>query len=145
TIAICLHLACGPSAPSASAPAGSDTARSSAAFDRLEEEILRDLAATDRRVAVRARITPSDDDLRRVAMAAVLGEDATIGVVAGSIDPFSFDARARGLQAVKSKVASLPPSPAAPGTSERELLARLAEEETVRLEEERALPRSASS
>jgi len=144
-IALVVLLACGPSAPSASAPTADPAPPSSAAFDRLEEEILRDLAATDRRIAVRARITPSEEDLRRVTMAAVLREDPTLGVIAGSIDPFSFDARARGLEAIRAKVASLP-SPAEPSaTSERELLGRLVDAEVVRLEEERALPRSASS
>lgn len=146
TIALLVHLACGPPAPGASAPSATDGApQSSVAFDRLEEEILRDLAATDRRVALRARITPSDEDLRRVAMAAVLREDPTVGVIAGSIDPFSFDARARGLEATRAKIASVPSPAGPPGTSERELLARLVDEEVVRLEEERALPRSASS
>lgn len=139
-------LACGPPPPSASATyKGDGSAQSSAVFDRLEEEILRDLAAIDRRVAARARISPSEEDLRRVAMAAVLREDPTVAVVAGAIDPFSFDARARGVEAVKAKIASLPSSAGGSGPSERELLARLADEEVVRLEEERALPRSASS
>lgn len=113
------------------------------AFDLGEDEVLRDLAAIDRRVAQRARVTPSEEDLRRVAMAAMLREDPTVAIVDGAIDPFSFDARARGLETAKQKIATLPV--AGSRTSERELLVRLVDEELVRLEEERALPRSASS
>lgn len=111
-----------------------------ALFERAEDEVLRDLSAIDRRFARRARIEPSEADLRRVAMSAILNEDPTLAVNDGAIDPFSFDARARGLEAVKQRVAKLPV-----GGRERELLARVVDAETARLEEERALPRSASA
>ncbi|MBX3258304.1 MAG: hypothetical protein KF782_01185 [Labilithrix sp.] len=115
------------------------------AFDEREAEILRDLGAVDRRLAQRTRVMPSEDDLRRVTMAAVLREDPTLAVVDGAIDPFSFDARARGLAVAKQKIAALPANVARERASERDLLARLVDEEAARLEEERALPRSASS
>jgi hypothetical protein len=122
------------------------------ALEEAEDEVLRDLAAIDRRFALRARITPRDDDLRRVAMAAVFAEDQSLAVVDGAIDPFSFDARARGLAAVKKKLAAIPRDlpRAAPGMTpapalEHELLVRLVGDEEARLDEERALPRSASS
>lgn len=130
----------------------SDPATRVHAFEEAEDDVLRALAAIDRRIAKRARITPREDDLRKNAMTALFAEDPTVFVVDGAIDPFSFDARARGLAAVKEKIAKMPTN--LPATSagmtpapafERELLARLVEEEVLRLEEERALPRSASA
>jgi len=116
------------------------------AFDLAEEEVLRDLGAIDRRIAQRARVTPTEADLRRVTMPAMLREDPTVAVVDGTIDPFSFDARARGLDAVKQKLTTMPATAAAGArTSERDLLSRLVDEEQARLEEERVLPRSASA
>lgn len=122
------------------------------AFERTEDELLRDLSALDRRVALRARVTPGEEDLRRVTMGAVLAEDPSLAAVDGAIDPFSFEARARGLASAKAKLATTPkelPSQASAMTPspafERELLGRLIDEETVRLDEERALPRSASA
>jgi hypothetical protein len=122
------------------APAGGSPAPDPAAFEKGEDEILRDLSAIDKRFARRARIEPSEDDLRRVAMTAILHEDPTLAVNDGAIDAFSFDARARGLDAVKAKLKKLPDV-----GPERELLARVVDDEVARLEEERALPRSASA
>lgn len=131
--------ACG--APPAT-PVG-ERAPAAARFEQLEEEILRDLAAIDARLARRARITPSDEDVRRVAMAAALEGDDSVGLVDGAIDPLSFDARARGLSGAADKVAALPAD--ARSRAERELLSRLVDAELARLAEERALPRSASA
>lgn len=115
-------------------PSGEDGAR-------LEDAILRDLAAIDRRFAQRARIEPSEGARHRLAMSAVLLEDQTVAVVGGAIDPFSFDARGRALEAVRQKAGLL-----AGGTApERQLLVRLVDAEALRLEEERQLPRSASA
>ena len=147
-----LVASCGGGTQATPATPVKDSAERVRAFEAAEDEVLRDLATLDRRVAQRARITPREDDLRRVAMDAVLSEDPSVAVVDGAIDPFSFDARARGLDAVKKKVAAMPRDlPAAAGgmtpapAFERELLARLVDEEVLRLEEERALPRSASA
>lgn len=147
-LATCGLAACGPAqAPVSSA---SNAAKQVSDFELAEEEILRDLAALDRRLAQRARIEPREDDLQRIAMAGILADDPTLVVIDGAIDPFSFDARARGLAAAKKKIAALPTGlPArAPGKTpalERDLLTRLVDEEVLRLEEERALPRSASA
>jgi hypothetical protein len=125
-----------------------------ARFETLEGEILGDLAALDRRLARRMRTEPREEDERRVGMAAVLEEDTSIVLDADgrSVDPFSFAARGRGLEAVRAKLARLPQRlPATPrqdGSSpmlERELLVRLVEEEALRLDAERSLPRSASA
>jgi hypothetical protein len=109
-------------------------------FDRAEEDVLRDLASIDARFARRARIRPTGADVERVTMAAVLREDASLATVDGAIDPMSFDARARGLSSAKQKADGLPGS-----GLEKELLRRLVDAEIVRLEDERALPRSASA
>jgi hypothetical protein len=147
---VLLLAGCGGSAPAVVTPQADDPAARVKAFDDVEDEVLRDLAAIDRRLAARTRITPGDDDLRRVALAAL--DDPSLATVDGVIDPFSFDARARGLAAAKKKLESAPANlPQAPtmeqadAALERDLLARLVDEELVRLDEERRLPRSASS
>jgi hypothetical protein len=155
SLALALALGCGPAAGTWAETAGrkEDGAGGRvAAFQEIEDEVLRDLAAADRRVGARARIEPREEDVRRLTMGAMLAEDSSLAVVDGAIDPFSFEARARGLTAVKAKLASAPTDlPArAPGrlpapAFENELLARVVEEEVVRLEEERGLPRSASA
>lgn len=108
----------------------------------IEAVVLRDLAAVDARLAARAHVDPDDSDLRKVVMAAVLAEEAGLGIVDGRIDTFSFDARRRGIAAAREKLAGLPQHPSA--SFEREVATRLIEEESARLEEERDLPRSAS-
>ncbi|HVJ90163.1 MAG TPA: hypothetical protein VM580_10195, partial [Labilithrix sp.] len=135
--------ACGPTSTRTTLAANAH-AESATDFERKEAEILRDLAAIDGRIALRARVQPSEGDLRRVSMAAMLREDPTVRVVEGRVDAFSFDARARGLESAAQKVKSIPPTPEI-ARSEHNLLTRLVEEELVRLEEERALPRSASA
>lgn len=144
--------ACGPPPAAATATGTDDGAARVAAFQSVEEEVLLDLAALDRRVAARARVAPRDEDLRRVSMAAVLAEDGSLAVIDAAIDPFSFEARARGLAAARKKLEGAPgalPEAAAGAMSapafERDLLARLVDEEIVRLDEERRLPRSASA
>jgi hypothetical protein len=136
----------------ASGPHAEDPAVRVAAFAKAEDEVLRDLAAIDRRLAARARLVPREDDLHRVAVAALVAGDSSVAVIDGTIDPFSFDARGRGLAAAKKRLdlelRDLPatstgerPEPALEG----ELLRRLLDEETERLDEERQLPRSASA
>jgi len=138
---------CGASAQTRPAAGQDDGSRGSAhTFHRIEDELLHDLAALDRRIAIRAHIHPTEEDLRRVTMAAMLREDPTVAVNDGSIDAFSFDARARGLEAAKKKLATIPVSkPTSPTAPEHELLGRLLEAEVARLDEERRLPRSASA
>ena len=149
---LALAVGCGPAPGNVEAPrAKDDTADRVARFQSVEEDVLHTLAAIDRRVARRARLEPREEVLRHLTMSAMLAEDASLAVVDGAIDPFSFEARARGLAAVKATLATSPADlPLASGSLaapalERELLLRLVDEEVVRLEEERALPRSASS
>lgn len=131
------------------------------AFAKLEESVLERLAALDARIARRTQVPPSEAALRHVTMAAVLREDTTLAIVDGRIDPFSFDARARGLAEVQAQlgprdgrdvaaarrdVAAASRLHSAPArASEHELLGRLVEQEVARLEEERQLPRSGST
>lgn len=154
SLALSLSLAvtaCGGSNGPANVRSASDEGRVGA-FQEVEDDVMRGLAAADRRFAARARIEPREEDVRRLTMGAMLAEDASLAVIDGAIDPFSFDARARGLAVVKTRLAAAPaqlpagaqgmlPSPA----FEKELLGRLVDEELLRLEEERMLPRSASS
>jgi|GEM_PF-1466806 len=151
-LAASLSLGCGSAQTTVASPGHGDEPSRVAAFQALEDEVLRDLATVDRRVASRGRIAPREEDLRRVSMGAVLAEDPSLAVVDGAIDPFSFEARARGLAGARKKLDAAPadlprsangmvPSPA----FEKELLTRVVDEEIVRLDEERALPRSASS
>lgn len=152
--ALLVLAACGP--PPTPVPAsGTRTdpmAAAVAAFANVETDALRELVATDRRIALRARLDPREEDLRRVTMPAVLAEDSTLAVVDGAIDPFSFEARGRALAAARTKIESSPPGLPATASGplpapmlERELLGRLVEAELTRLDEERALPRSASA
>jgi hypothetical protein len=153
-IASLLAVGCGPAAPAVQTAGREDDGGAGrvAAFQSVEDEVLRGLAAVDRRVAARARIEPREEDLRRLTMGALLAEDPSLAVFDGAIDPFSFEARERGLTAVKTKLATAPadlPVTAqgmmASPAFEKELLARIVDEEIVRLEEERELPRSASA
>jgi hypothetical protein len=153
-IASLLAVSCGPARAEVETAGRKDEGAAGrvAAFQQVEDEVLRGLAASDRRVAARARIEPREEDLRRLTMGALLAEDPSLAVIDGAIDPFSFEARERGLTAVKAKLATAPadlPAGAhgmmATPAFEKELLARVVDEEIVRLEEERALPRSASA
>ncbi len=152
-VLLSLAVGCGPVPANVAAPSSQDDAAGRVErFQSVEDDILHTLAAIDRRVARRAHLEPRDDDLRHLTMGAMLAEDASLAVIDGSIDPFSFEARARGLTSVKATLATAPADlPAGAGgvlsapALERELLARLVEEEVSRLDEERALPRSASA
>lgn len=79
--------------------------------------------------------------MQRVTMEAMLREDPTIAVVGSNVDPFSFDARARGIALAREQARALPSGPG----RERELLTRLVASEASRLDEERHLPRSGSA
>lgn len=144
--------ACHGPAPATATNANADAHGDVVAFEAAEDELLRGLSALDRRMASRARVTPREDDLRRIAMTAVLAEDPNLAVVDGAIDPFSFEARERGLASARkffeSTPANLPSEATGPlpmPALERELLGRVLRQESERLDEERKLPRSASA
>ncbi len=135
--------ACGPAEPGPTTPQPDDPAARIRAFESTRDEALRDLAAIDRRLATRAHVEPRDDDLRRVAIGAL--DDKSLAAIDGVIDPFSFEARGRGLAAVKKKVDAAPANLPPQAQLERELLVRLVDEEVARLDEEKRLPWSASA
>jgi hypothetical protein len=148
-----LAIGCGPPAGNVVAPSQKDDGAARVTrFQAVEDDVLHVMAAIDRRVARRAHLDPREEDLRHLTMGALLAEDPTLAVIDGAIDPFSFEARARGLASVKATLATapgeLPPGGTGPLSApalERELLVRLVAEEAIRLEEERTLPRSASA
>jgi hypothetical protein len=138
-------------APAHSAgPAPLDEAKRVATFARLEDEAMRWIAAADPRLATRAS-TPglsTDDVLKQIGTEAVLAEDATAVIHGGSLDLFAFRARASALDQAAHRVAAFadplpdgsPPDGAiARPRLERELLARVIQEEQVRAAEEAKL------
>ncbi|MGH7268867.1 MAG: hypothetical protein ACREJ3_00420 [Polyangiaceae bacterium] len=137
--------ACGRSravvAPAASrVPADEGRART-AEFVRVEDDALGWLAAADPRLALRIGSRAPEATLDRIAMDAVLVEDASAALRAGSLDLFAFRGRARALGKAAAEIQAFRgplPETAPPGSSiarprlERELLARLIAEEQVR-------------
>jgi hypothetical protein len=139
-----------PSAAPAPAPPSADEGKRIATFGRVEDEAITWIAAADPRLATRANTpAPSTDEvLKRIGTEAVLAEDATAVIHDGSLDLFAFRARARALDQAANEVAAfrdpLPDDAPADGVIarpklERELLARVIQEEEVRAAEEAKL------
>ncbi len=148
-------LACGcargemaPRAP-VSGGAAMEDATAAHGFAAWERAILTDLAAVDPRLSLRLRIVPSESQVERATLGAILAEDGDLRVVEGRADLFSFDGRARALDALLAR-ASVPPRAPASGDerafeiAETELLSRFLAEERARVSEERRLPWSGS-
>jgi hypothetical protein len=146
-----LGAGCGSSTSPAHAPAGpsqQDRDRASVeALERVETSAVDWLAAADPRLAVRTNATAPHDVLERIGTDAVLAEDATVRIHGSSLDIFSFAARGRALDVAGKTVDAFQeplPDAAPPGSAvarprlERELLARLVDEERARLVEEQA-------
>jgi hypothetical protein len=148
-----LTVACARPAPiptRAPGPTPADEAKSVATFGHLEDEAMSWIAAADPRLAVRASSSApaTDDVLKRIGTEAVLAEDATAVIQGSSLDLFAFRARARALDEAAHRVAAFGdplPDGAAPDGAiarprlERELLARVIQEEEVRAAEEAKL------
>jgi hypothetical protein len=148
-----LATACARPAPAVartSTPAPVDEAKRVATFARLEDEAMSWIAAADPRLAARAGTPapPTDDVLKQIGTEAVLAEDATAVIHGGSLDLFAFRARASALGQAAHRVAAFadplpdgaPPDGAmARPKLERELLARIIQEEQVRVAEEAKL------
>lgn len=132
-----LVLACGPTPPKTplATAAGPD-------FARDEQRVLHLLASADGRFARRAGIQSGETELREPAVQAILSEDASAMMEGGRVDLFSFDARARTLDAASTLVAQYNPKDRKNGL-EIERLTRLCEEERARLTRERDLPKGA--
>jgi hypothetical protein len=123
-------------------------------FFAAEEKILGQLAAVDSRFARRMGRPPPEELVHAAIVQALAAGDADLAVVDDALDPFSFTARARGLDAAKDVLSKAPRPetdipvggvPVARPKLERELLERLVAEEAARLDEERALPRGAGA
>ncbi|HTB75567.1 MAG TPA: hypothetical protein VK762_20090 [Polyangiaceae bacterium] len=134
----------------AAGPAPVDDAKRIATFTHLEDEALSWIAAADPRLAARASTPapPTDDVLKQIGTEAVLAEDATAVIHGGSLDLFAFRARSSALEQASHRVAAfgdpLPDGGSLGGALarpklERELLARIIQEEQVRAEEEAKL------
>jgi hypothetical protein len=135
--------ACAPAATPRTPATTATTNDEAARFAEQEGRALRLLAATDRRIALRAGLTPSDDDKQRMRMGVILEEDPTTVILDGMPDTMSFDARKRALdEAERAVTAGAEPGKEPP--DERRAFARFLAEERARLERERRLPRAAS-
>ncbi len=119
-----------------------------AEFFRLEDDAMDWLAAADPRLAMRESSTAPEALLKQIGTEAVLAEDVAADLRGNSLDLFAFRARTRALDRAAERVAAftgrLPD--AAPATSplarprlERELLARLIDEELARVGQEAQL------
>jgi hypothetical protein len=117
-------------------------------FSRAEADALGWLSAADPRLAARTGITAPHEVLDRLGSDAVLTEDTSARIRGASLDPFSFRARTRAVEqaarALSAFRADLPE--AGPVGSElrrprleRELVARLVDEERTRAEDEAKL------
>ncbi|HWL87218.1 MAG TPA: hypothetical protein VNO21_15540 [Polyangiaceae bacterium] len=117
----------------------------SARFARDEETLFSELSAIDARLARRTGVAAKEADVRKNVMGAILAEDTTLEVGdEGALDLFSFEARARGLDAASQRVRSWTYPLTKDSELERRLLVRFVDEEKARVAEEKALPRSAS-
>lgn len=121
-------------------PDGDESRKAVAAFADVERDAIDWLAAADPRLALRAGVVASDAVLRRVGMDAVLAEDATAQIRGGSLDLFAFRARAAAIEQASNLVdgfarplpLAAPDAVLARPRLERELLARLIDEERLR-------------
>lgn len=113
------------------------------AFADAETRVLSRVTVTDARLVRRTGLPPTEKDTDLVAMSIIKGENADAMVVDGTLDPFSFDARKKVLTSAKALAAALPDTTAT--QLEKQALLRLIDEEIARVDEERALPTSASA
>jgi hypothetical protein len=151
-LALVVLAACAPAPRNATAPTAPppvDDTKRLAAFDRLEDDAMNWIAAADPRLATRATaagtVPASDEVLKTIGTEAVLAEDATAVIRGSSLDLFAFRARAHALDQAAQRVAGfvdpLPDDAPADGADarprlERELLARVIDEERARAAEE---------
>jgi hypothetical protein len=140
--------ACGAS-PTAASSQGSITVFSVADLDRkhtadfvrIEDSAIDWLVAADPRLAARVGTPASLAILGRIGTDAVLAEDSSLQIRAGSVDLFSFRARKQALREAASTLAGFHddlPAVGPPGSGlgrpqlERELITRIIDEELVR-------------
>lgn len=138
-VSVLLLVACAPAAAPPPAAPQVDPAKERARFAEEETKALRMLAAADRRIALRAGITPTDEEKHKTGMGAILSEDPSTVLLEGTPDPMSFEARKRALDGAEKTV-----SAGNEPREERLLFKRFLAEERIRLAHERRLPQSAS-
>jgi hypothetical protein len=117
-----------------------------AELEQLEARTIDMLAAIDPRLARRFGASASNEALQALGTAAVLAEDATATVRGGALDLFAFKARATALGRLATELAKAnapqreyPATGSVDASSERELLARIVDEERARVAEESPL------
>jgi len=156
-VALAAATACAPSAslaplkvatPAAAAPAPADDRAAVRAFAVVEDAALAWLSAADPRLAVRANVAAPDAVLAAIGQEAVLAEDAAAQIRGRSLDLFAFRARAHALAEAAKRVSGFTTPLPETGTEadalarprlERELLARLIDEERARALDEAKL------
>jgi hypothetical protein len=156
--ALLLLPACGAPVAAAQAPASAPTAphddgrAATASLGQIEAEALAWMSAADPRMAARTGVAAPHELAEKIGMEAVMAEDATAHMRGRSLDLFAFKARARALAEATRLVAAFHgelPEVGPVGSElrrprlERELLVRLLEEETARVQDEAALGDSA--
>lgn len=132
-------LACGPASPASPQAPVADTT-DAARFVEQEQRALHMLAATDRRIGLRAGIVPSEDDKQKMRMGVIFeGGGSSTVILDGMPDVMSFEARGRALDEAEKSVRS-----GREPQDERLGFARFIAEERARLARERTLPKAAS-
>ncbi|MCL2448964.1 MAG: hypothetical protein FWD17_08465, partial [Polyangiaceae bacterium] len=121
------------------APAADPRVRA-ALLDRAKREAVEWVVAADPRLAQRLHVTASDGVIKQIGLEAVLAEDATAQIRGPSLDLFAFRARGKALEHAAGLLA--PFADAAAGFPDRDLLARLIEEERARTADEANLDES---
>jgi hypothetical protein len=125
-------------------PAAASTAGATQlSLTEWEAHWLAELGATDLRLAMRLPARPSAAVRERASADAVV-RGADIVLVDGTIDPFSFDERARRLHALRAELRTAPDDRILQGREERALLERILDAEELRVAEERLSPESGS-
>ena len=119
-----------------------------AQFADTERGVRELLSAGDPRVAARTGLTPSESVLSRIRQEAIMAEDGTTALRGASLDLFSFSARMRAIAAAAAELVATGqalPVDAPSGSAlarprlERELVARMVEEERARTARESRL------
>jgi hypothetical protein len=125
---------------------GTTDAARTAPFAEVELAVLSRAGVTDGRLARRfgaAGVLPTPKDVDLATMSVIRGDSTQATVIDGTLDPFSFDARKKVLGSARDLAATLPDTQDT--ALEKIALSRLLAEELARVDEERALPESASA
>ena len=133
-----------PAAPPLAPPMVDTSAANAERLHRDEAALFRALSTIDPRLALRMGTNPSEAELSKTAMSAVIAGDPSLVLHEGALDVFSFEARARGLDAAAKSADGWTYPLSGDAKLERDLVKRFIAEEKARLSEEKKLPASAS-